>query len=231
LGLFIESNVVGWFSAAHRPVMTLHTFIWLYFFNLLPSMSRCSNLPKAHIQQLLRSSMRITTWFGVFAGTAGMILAGPMISLVYGEHYSQAATTLKILVWVLPIALLSGHYRYVLIAFNRQRDEFFSSAYAAATSIVLGFILIPKYSTHGAAITLLAAAVVNLIVAYNFVQQRIGRIAFWPHISKPVIAGFAMAAGFFILLPLHKWLAGVGGIMLFCFVLILLQPEVKRVLF
>jgi O-antigen/teichoic acid export membrane protein len=231
LGLFIESNAVGWFSAAHRPVMTLHTFIWLYFFNLLPSMSRCANLPKANIQQLISGSVRITMWFGVFLGAAGMILAGPMITLVYGEHYAPAAGVLMILIWVLPIALLSGHYRYVLIAFNHQKAEFFSSVIGAVTSIVLGFVLISRYSTYGAAIALLAAAVVNLILAYGFVQRRIGRITFWPHLSKPMLAGCAMVAGFLILLPLHRWLASVGGVMLFGLVLILSQPEAKRLLF
>jgi hypothetical protein len=40
-----------------------------------------------------------------------------------------------------------------------------------------------------------------------------------------------MVAGFLILLPLHRWLASVGGVMLFGLVLILSQPEAKRLLF
>jgi O-antigen/teichoic acid export membrane protein len=230
LGVVVGGNMVGWFSAAHRPLMTLHTFVWLYFFNLLPSLSRCSNQPLENLQDLMRSSLRITAWVAVFVGTAGMILADSMINLIYGEEYLQTASTFKILIWVLPIALLSGHYRYALIACNHQKDEFIASACAAIVSVILGLVLIPRFAAKGAAFALLFAAVINYLMAYRFVQQKIGRIPFWSHIARPTIAGCATIAGFLLLLPLNRWLASACSIMLFGFALIFLQPEARRML-
>lgn len=40
LALMVGGSPVGWFGAAQRPVMTLHGFVWLYFYNMLPSLSR-----------------------------------------------------------------------------------------------------------------------------------------------------------------------------------------------
>jgi O-antigen/teichoic acid export membrane protein len=230
LGLMVGGNAVGWFSAAHRPIMTLHTFVWLYFFNLLPSMSRCSKQSKENLQSLVNSSVRITAWFAVFLGTAGTLLADPLINLVYGAEYAQTVATLKVLIWVLPIALLSGHYRYALIACDRQRDEFISSLWAAAISVLLGFVLIPKFAALGAAWAVVAAAAVNFIVAYKFVREKIVHITFWNHFSRPMFAAGAMIAGFLLLQSLNRWLAIACSVMLFIAALIFLQPEVKKML-
>ncbi len=40
LGLIYAKELLGWFGASHRLLMALHTFVFLYFFNLLPSISR-----------------------------------------------------------------------------------------------------------------------------------------------------------------------------------------------
>ncbi|MFX0194700.1 MAG: flippase [Candidatus Hodarchaeota archaeon] len=228
LGFIMGGKMVGWFSAAHRPVMTLHAFIWLYFFNMLPSLSRCSTESKKNLHKLMTGSLRLSAWVSVFFGISCTILADHMIRLVYGDAYSQTIFTFKILVWVLPIALLSGHYRYALIAFNYQRDEFIASLCAAVISLVLGVVLIPRFAVQGAAMALLTAAVVNWIVAYKFVQKKIGRITFMNYILRPMIAGCTMIIGFLLLLPLNMWLASAGGIMLFGFALAILQPEVKK---
>ena len=38
--------------------MALHTFVWLYFFNLLPSISRCVGQPREYLQGLMSRSIR-----------------------------------------------------------------------------------------------------------------------------------------------------------------------------
>lgn len=230
LGLMVEGKVVGWFSAAHRPVMTLHTFVWLYFYNLLPSLSRCTGQPQEILQNLMSRSIRITAWSAVFLGTVCMVLAEPMMTLIFGAEYFESVSIFKVLIWMVPITLLSGHYRYALIAFNHQTYEFISSACAAAVSVVLGLVLIPRFAAHGAAVALLLAAAVNWIMAYIFVQQKIGRIPFAIHIMRPLIGGGTMVVGFLLLLPLNTWLAGTAGFILFGLTLIILQPEIKRIL-
>ena len=60
LGLLYDGSAVAWFGGAHRIVLALHAFVWLYFFNLLPAIARCSKGPTATLRRLLSSSMRIT---------------------------------------------------------------------------------------------------------------------------------------------------------------------------
>src|ERR1017187_1012526 len=56
LGFLSPGRSLGWFGASHRAVMALHTFVYLYFFNLLPSISRCMPLAPAHLLGLMDRS-------------------------------------------------------------------------------------------------------------------------------------------------------------------------------
>jgi len=230
LGLMVGGNVVGWFSAAHRPVMTLHTFIWLYFYNLFPSMSRCASDSEESLKNFLGNSLKFTAWAAVFIGTIGTILAGPMILLVFGPQYSETVATFSILVWLLPVTFLSGHYRYALIAANFQRYEFFACAVAALAAIILGLVLIPKFSAHGAAVALLISAIINFILAYIFVRQLICKVPIMVHLFRPLAAGGIMFLGFELLYRFNVWLAGGTAIVLYISTLVGLQPEVKRLI-
>ena len=77
LGLIFTGKEVGWFSAAHRPVMTLHTFIWLYFVNLLPTVVRSVNEPNENLDILMRHSMSVMAWGTIFLGVMGLTMAEP----------------------------------------------------------------------------------------------------------------------------------------------------------
>jgi hypothetical protein len=46
--------------------MARHSFVWLYFFNLLPSISRCVARPKQDMLELMDGSVRLTAWAGLF---------------------------------------------------------------------------------------------------------------------------------------------------------------------
>lgn len=215
LGFLVGGKDVGWFAAAHRPVMTLHTFVWLYFFNLLPSMSRCAEQSQGTFQELVTGSIKVTAWLAIFLGSITLILAEPTMLLVFGREYLVAASIFKLLIWMVPIALLSGHYRYALIAYGLQRYEFLASVAAGVVSVVVGFLVIPHFGAHGAAVTLVAATMVNWVVAYIFAQRKIGGLSFMPHLIRPLMAGGGMVAIFMVLLPLNIWLAGAAAILLF----------------
>jgi len=230
LALMVGGKTVGWFSASHRPIMTLHAFIWLYFYNMLPTISRCSRRPQEELQSFMAHSMKLSGWTAVFIGASGMMLAEPMIRLFFGIQYIESITTFKILLWVLPVALLSGHYRYVLIAYSQQRYEFIASAIAAGVSILMGIVLIPLFSAYGAAAALLGSSIINWMIAYFYVQKKITEIPFSSHLVKPLMAAAAMFTGFLLLQPVDIWLARVAGILIFGSLLFILQPEAKRII-
>lgn len=230
LGWMAGPKLVGWFGAANRPVIALHTFVWLYFYNLLPSLSRATATSQEDLQKILHRSMRFAAWSAVFIGIAGTILARPLILLIFGNEYTESIRIFRILIWVVPVALLSGHYRYVLIAANHQKYEMISSICGAAVCLLLSRFGIRYYGMDGAAPALLAASIVNWALAYFFVQKKITRIPFAKHILKPAIVGAVMVVIFMILLPIHPWLAVTVSFFTFGLLFLALQPEWKKLL-
>jgi len=225
LGVLIGGSEVGWFGAAHRIVISLHTFVWLYFFNLLPSIARCAQGPPEALRRLMAPSIRVTAWLAVFVGVAGTVFAPPIIRLVYGPQYHEAVRIFQVLIWVIPIALMSGHYRYTLIAFDRQRLEFLTAACGAGLNILLNLFLIPSYGLFGAACALLTSEVLIWALSHHFVYRTIMHIPIWVHTYRPLVTGVILAVALYILSPTNLWVAGSSAVVLYCLVLAIVQPE------
>jgi O-antigen/teichoic acid export membrane protein len=209
LGFIFADRSLAWFGASHRALMALHTFVWLYFFNLLPSISRCVVLPKKQLLDLMDHSIRFAAWIGLLA--AGMLgfMAPLLLGLIYGPAFRAAASSFRVLAWMLPVAMLSGHYRYTLIAYSRQKTLLVCTAYSALAAVVLGFMLVPLYDGMGAAWALLIANVLNLVLVYFAVKRLVTKVPVGRQLVSPMCA-LAAAAGLYACLAVWNiWVAGV----------------------
>ncbi len=196
LGFIFADQSLGWFGASHRALMALHTFVWLYFFNLLPSISRCVALPKQQLLDLMDHSIRFTAWIGLLAAGVLTTMAPLLLSLIYGPSFRAAASSFGILVWMLPVAMLSGHHRYILIAYNHQKSLLACTACSGAAAVLLGFALVPLYGGSGAAWALLMANVINFVLVYFTVRRLVTEVSVTGHLVMPLCA-LGVAAGLY----------------------------------
>jgi len=187
LGLVLSGLALGWFGAAHRIVMALHTFVWLYFFNLLPSISRCVGAPARQLLDLMDGSIRLIAWTGLFAAALLTALAPQVFVILYGRGFDGATASFSVLVWMLPIAMLSGHYRYTLIAYRLQNKLLCCTVISAAVAVALGCALVPLYAGVGAAWALLIANGINFLLVRNAVCELVAAV--------PLAAALAAPAG------------------------------------
>lgn len=187
LGIWRADAPLGWFGASHRVVMALHTFVWLYFYNLLPAISRSAASSRA-LPALMTDSLRITAW-GSFSVVLLLGLpAHSLLPLAFGDAFAGGALVLAALVWMIPVTVLSGHYRYLLIASGLQKWLLASTTAGALSCAAGGLLLIPRWGAEGAAGCLLAGALVDLACAYGFVRRRLIRLPFLPALWRPLLA-------------------------------------------
>ena len=215
LGIFINGPEVGWFAAAHRLVISLHAFVWLYFFNLLPSIARGSRGAIDGLHRLMRGSLQITGWLGVFVAVIGTALAKPVLTLIYGLQYEPAVAPFQVLIWLIPLALLSGHFRYTLIAYDRQGLEFLTAACGGALNVVLNLTLNATYGIIGAAASLVAAEGLILWLSYLFVRRTITRIPIAAYLWRPATGAVILVVILYSLPPLNIWLIGGSTVVVF----------------
>src|SRR5260370_22298304 len=199
LGFLAPRQQLGWFTASHRVVMARHTFVWLYFFNMLPSISRCVLEPKSSVWKLVSGSLHITAGVCVLGGLVVTVLSRPIASLIYGGSFSGAGQSLAVLIWLLPLSMFSGHFRYTLLAYDLQTQLLAITLVSAFVTIVLCFLLIPLAGATGAAAALVAGNMVTLILGSRTVRARIVEIGVRDSLGLP-LAGAAMFIATFLAL-------------------------------
>jgi O-antigen/teichoic acid export membrane protein len=198
--------------------MALHTFVWLYFFNLLPSISRLVAQPHGRLLELMDHSVRFAAWASLFGAAFLTMIAPELLSFLYGPSFRMASTSFSILAWMLPIAMLSGHHRYILVAYNHQRRLLWCTAISAAAAVVLGFALVPVYGGAGAAWSLVIANGINLLLVYYAVRKLVVEVPVHIQLATPL---YALAASMLVYVGLLRWnplIALTGGSLVYLFV-------------
>jgi O-antigen/teichoic acid export membrane protein len=187
--------------------MALHTFVWLYFFNLLPSISRCVALPARHLLELMDRSIRFAAWSGLFAIGVLSALAPMILTMIYGPAFRAATSSFSVLAWMLPVAMLSGHHRFILIGYGHQKMLLTCTAASAVAAVALGFLLVPLYGGVGAAWALLIANVVNFALVYFAVRSLVARISVVRQLGAPLAAFCFSCAAYYSLVGWNPWVA------------------------
>jgi O-antigen/teichoic acid export membrane protein len=195
LGLWAEPRALGEFGVAHRITISLHTFVWLYFVNLLPSLSRAVRHPAA-LRDLLSGSLTISSWGALLVALVGIIAAGPLVGVAYGAAFHGAAQPLAALIAILPIVTISGHYSYLLVAAGQQKWLMRWSLLAAAVTFATARVLAPRAGSLAGACAILAGGLVQLIFTCQSVRAHVVDLNFWQPLARP-LAAFAVALGLY----------------------------------
>jgi O-antigen/teichoic acid export membrane protein len=215
LGFLFTDWSLGFFGASHRVLMAFHTFVYLYFFNLLPSISRCILLPKEQLSELMDRSIRFAAWAGLFTASLLTAVAPELLTLIYGSSFRGASQSFSILIWMLPVAMLSGHHRFILIAYNCQKRLLHCTAISAAAAMILGFALVPHYKGSGAAWALLIANLINFVLVYVSVRQLVLEVPVHRQLTMPLSALAVSIVCYLALAKWNPWIALFVGFVLY----------------
>jgi O-antigen/teichoic acid export membrane protein len=171
IGLIATAEDTGYFAGAMRIYIALHTFVWLYYFNMLPSMSRAWEQGPEKLAGLIRHSLKIVALCSLIVGIIWVMAAPLVMTTVYGPGFSPGGGALQWLAGACIAAAISGHYRYGLIAAGFQRSEMFATA--VGSLIALALIPVGYFSagTSGSAAALFFGEIVVLILSWLFSRR------------------------------------------------------------
>ena len=192
---------------------------------MLPSISRASQQPISVLLRLMKISLQLAAWGGVVIGIYGVLFAEVGITFIFGADYQSAARIFAVLIWVIPLALMSGHFRYTLIGYDKQKYEFYSAAIGAGVNVLLNLALVGRYGLFGAAVSLVISEAVIWLTAYLYVKRLITPMPVLGYIWKPIIAGIMLSAALYFLMQFNIFLAGAIGLGLYVILMAVLQPD------
>jgi O-antigen/teichoic acid export membrane protein len=168
----------AWLGSATRLVLALHTFVFLYFFNLLPNLARELAVGLDAWRDLVARSIRTAMWPACLVAVVGTLGAPALVPAVFGPAYEDAVVSFQIAVWIIPVAWLSGHHRFSLIAAGHQRTEVLVSLATASATLAAALTVGRRFGAAGGSAAVVAGGVVNLVLAVAAVNRRVGRVPF-----------------------------------------------------
>lgn len=165
LGYTATAQETAWHSSSLRLLLAIHTGVWLYLTTLLPNLARLAHDP-AGWKRVVEQSVRLTGWVGCGIALVGVLAAPTILTTVFGPPFVAAVWPFRAMIWVVPVAWLSGHIRYSLIAARHPEHEYRARLVGAGTTIVLTLILAPSLKSTGTALALLAGTIANAVAAW-----------------------------------------------------------------
>jgi O-antigen/teichoic acid export membrane protein len=173
LGMYVSGHSLGLYSVAFRIYYFGYTILGLLYVAFLPSLSRYFHKEFS----IVRSSYSVFLLLcSACIATCGTALSSLIISMFFGEQYSEAVPVLRILMLSLAAACVNVAYMNPLQAVSKD-VLFIKLLFARAVMfVILCFILIPSYGITGAAFSALIAESMIAVfsyIAYVKVMKRI----------------------------------------------------------
>ncbi len=208
LGWLVSTSDAGVFSAGMKIIFLLLIADRVLHTLLLPVATRHYAGKRDEAPELFSLVTKWVTMVALPISILGMVFASPIIQLVFGAGYSEAALVLKILMAFFFFTLLNTICICVLLGSGNERS--YSSTMLAGSAITVMLILLGTISAGmvGAA----AGIVVGEIVTVGLMMSKVGSVAAThlpKHLIKPVIAGVVMVG---VLLMLQSWNPFLWGV-------------------
>jgi O-antigen/teichoic acid export membrane protein len=198
IGFLLNAAAVGLYNAAYRPLTAVLIISAIYGLGLFPVLSRAFSKNQHQFRELVLRSLRLTAICAIPVGVGGNFLAGPIIGLLFGPDYSDAAAVLQILSWSAMLVVLRCTLRQSLAASGHQRLDLGCASAATVVNVGLNFLLIPRYGIAGAALATLVSEGV-WITAAVYSSSRLAPVpTLLMQLARPLAAGAVMAVCFIL---------------------------------
>lgn len=209
LRILRDSEALGYYAAAYTLISFFLNLGTAYTMSLIPALTRLrEDIPAA--RGLYDRSMAQVLAGVVPVCVGGILVAGPIIGLIFGGGYVAAVEPLQILLLLLPLAYVRNVAQGGLLAHGRQDLMLRTVAWAAATNVVLNLLLIPRWGMAGAAWATVATEGVRTLLAGRFVH-RLGLPMTHPARFVRIVVAAGVMAGVVLLVSRAPLVAVIGA--------------------
>ncbi|MFA5062064.1 MAG: flippase [Patescibacteria group bacterium] len=164
---------LGWWAIPYKIAFAFQFVPLALSASVYPVFSGLFVKDKTQIGPLFEKSWRYLFTI-IFPLSVGLIvLADPVITLIYGPSYAPSINPLRILMGSLIFTFLGLITGALLNATNRQKTQTWLVGVALVVSVVLNLILLPILRLNGAAISVLVSNTVLVVGGYLFARREL----------------------------------------------------------
>jgi O-antigen/teichoic acid export membrane protein len=228
---FEPKEVVGDYGAAYRLFEATLFVAWSVGAAVYPVFSRLTVASVPPVGLVFQRSLKLAVALTLPLAAGGLVLAGPLMRLLYGSSYEDGATALRLLtpaIVLYPICYVAG---YLLVSQDRQRVLTWVYGLVALENILANLVLIPWLSLNGAALGTSISQLLVTVALVVFAQRAVGTIR-WDRIAAGPMLATLLAAAAMGALRDELALAVAGGTAVYLVSLVLFErllfPEDAR---
>jgi O-antigen/teichoic acid export membrane protein len=206
LGFLSTDRETGYYAVADRVVQVLVTLKAIAYRLLLPLLSEVAE-DHARLTKRLEIIIPLLIQLTIPASVMAILVADPLIEMVFGDVYSPSVLPFRILAGYLIFTGVGSIFGTTLFAIGRQREYTLASTVGTGVNVGLCFVLIPRFGAVGAALSS-ATATITVMVTNLLYLRRYLRPAFALSFVRTAAACAVMAAIYYAT-PVHGTFAFV----------------------
>lgn len=200
IGAFRSTGELGLYAAAQRPIQLLYLFPSLLAASVFPILSKLVHENRFEaVKRVIEKSLAAVLAVALPITIGGIIVARPLINLVFGAEYGGATLTFQLLLTTVLLVFPGTIIGNVIFAYDKQKIFILSTGIGAATNVVLDLLLIPAYGIAGSAVATIISQILVNAINWGYLRKMNG-FAILPHILKISLATALMGAGTFAIL-------------------------------
>jgi O-antigen/teichoic acid export membrane protein len=199
LAIFEPSEVVGHYGAAYRLLEATLFISWSVSGAVYPVFSRLSPTSSPPVGFVFDRGIKLGLALTLPLAAGALVLADPLIRIVFGDDYAQAITPLRLLTPAIALYPVCYVGASLLVSQDRQRVMLGVYAALAAENVLLNLVLIPWRSLDGAALGTSISTVLLAGALVFYTQRATGRVDWSRVAAGPVLATLAATAAMVLL--------------------------------
>ncbi len=189
---FLGYEQTGLYTAAYKFYDLIAFFPAVVSLSLYPLFASLMVKNRiGEIRLIIEKYLRFMMAMALPIAVGGTIMAEPIITLVAGDRFIEAAVVLKVLVWA-PAILYIYIVVNALIISQLTRLATYITGVNVLINIIGNIILLPRIGIIGAAIMTIVAEFLQGLFYFYFVRKKITKFHFWRFLPKPIIAVILM---------------------------------------
>ncbi|MET0507586.1 MAG: glycosyltransferase, partial [Burkholderiaceae bacterium] len=126
------------------------------------------------VKVLYRDSSRYYHAVGLLLAGVGCFWAGPVVTLMYGPNYTQAADALRVMVLVGGIVMSWAAASALLMTTDNQRLRVYYSVLSILCSVVFACVLVPRWGYQGALLSFALSMLCTFVAVIVLVKVVVG---------------------------------------------------------
>lgn len=213
----------GLYTAAYKFFDLLAFFPAVVSHALYPLFTTLMAEGKRHeLREILEKYLRFMIAIALPLAVGGMIMAKPIVTLLAGEQFAEAAPVLAVLVWA-PAVLFVYIVMNSIVISQLTKFAMIITGANVIVNIIGNIILLPRVGIVGAAVMTVVSEALQGAFYFYFVRKRITDFRFFSLIWKPIIAAFVMGIAIWQIRYLNLFLVVIAGSIVYGVMLLILR--------